>query len=123
MTERPYTLASATLAVQALGWETLREGVRIRELHNAEGLRVALLSYAPGAHVPRHTHTGDEHIFVLEGSQSDERGEYEAGSYVFNPAGSHHAVFSRGGCLVLIHWRGPVAFMDGDADQGVSHGV
>jgi anti-sigma factor ChrR (cupin superfamily) len=45
---------------------------------------------------------------VLEGSQSDEAGEYGAGDVVLNPAGSVHSVWSAGGCVVLIHWTRPV---------------
>lgn len=108
----PYVLATAALDLEAPGWICLREGVRLRELHNSKELRVALLSYIPGAGVPMHRHTGDEHIYVIHGSQSDERGTYHAGSYVFNPAGSSHSVTSTEGCLVLIHWLGPVSFPD-----------
>lgn len=109
---QPRALSSAELSLYAPGWMPLREGVKIRELHNTEGLRIALLSYAAGASVPMHRHTGDEHIFVLEGSQSDEQGDYSAGSYVCNLAGSSHSVISPRGCLVLIQWRGPVAFLE-----------
>ncbi len=92
-------------------WVALRAGVEICELYVADRLRVALLRYAPGARVPRHRHGGDEHIFVLEGAQSDERGIYPPGSYVCNRAGTIHDVFSEHGCLVLIHWLGPVEFL------------
>lgn len=97
---------------EATDWESLREGVRIRRLHRHPhtGYEVALLCYEPGARVPRHHHSGDEHVYVLSGSQQDERGRYPAGSYVFNAAGSRHEVFSEDGCLVLIHWLEPVQF-------------
>lgn len=109
-----YVLTSSDLAQDHSQWEVLRPGVRIRELFMGADLRIALLSYIPGARVPLHVHTGDEHIFVIQGSQSDEHGEYGAGSYVFNPAGSRHWVYSREGCLVLIQWRGPVALVNDD---------
>ncbi len=107
-----YVLAASDLALDGAHWAALRPGVRICELYMGTDLRIALLSYIPGASVPLHVHTGDEHIFVIKGSQSDERGEYPAGSYVFNPTGSRHSVYSREGCLVLIQWRGPVALVD-----------
>lgn len=109
-----YVLTPSHLALDVAHWPVLRPGIRIRELFMGADLRVALLSYIPGASVPLHVHTGDEHIFVIEGSQSDEDGEYPAGSYVFNPAGSRHSVSSRDGCLVLIQWRGPVKIVDDD---------
>ncbi len=101
------------------GWEPLREGVRIRVLHEGDETnpRIALLHYRPGARVPVHRHEGDEHIYVLEGAQADERGHYPAGTYVCNPRGSRHSVHSREGCLVLIYWRGPVVFEDPAADH------
>ncbi|WP_350203807.1 cupin domain-containing protein [Algiphilus sp.] len=93
-------------------WTPLLDGVRMRLLHpgSRNHARVALLRYEAGACVPWHRHSGDEHVYVLEGEQQDERGRYAAGSYVFNPAQSGHSVQSPRGCLVLIHWLGPVVF-------------
>ena len=87
-----------------------RDGVEIAWLREGEP-GVALLRYAPGAAVPRHRHTGLETILVLEGDQSDERGTYPAGALVLNGAGSEHSVWSQGGCVVLIQWERPVAFV------------
>ncbi|AWP24188.1 transcription negative regulator ChrR [Acidiferrobacter sp. SPIII_3] len=112
-----YVLTPSDLAQHSPQWRVLRTGVRIRELFTGTCPRIALLSYAPGARVPLHLHTGDEHIFVIQGSQSDEHGDYEAGSYVFNPAGSRHSVHSREGCVVLIQWQAPVAFVDNDQNE------
>jgi anti-sigma factor ChrR (cupin superfamily) len=39
---------------------------------------------------------------VLEGTFSDEQGDYPAGSYVRNPVGSRHAPFSREGCTIFV---------------------
>lgn len=90
-----------------LNFEPFRDGVEICRLWH--GLpEVALLRYAPGAAVPRHRHLGLETILVLSGSQSDDAGEYKAGSIVFNPAGSEHRVWSNEGCVVLIQWEKPV---------------
>ena len=90
-------------------WSHLRRGLRMRVLYDGvDGYRVALLHYRPGASAPRHLHVGDEHVFILQGSQQDDNGVYGPGSYVFNPAGSVHEVFSPEGCLVLIHWLAPV---------------
>lgn len=91
-----------------------REGVEICEL-NPDDPGLALLRYAPGASVPRHLHTGLETILVLDGVQSDDRGHYPAGSLVLNPEGSVHSVWSEEGCVVLIQWQRPVAFVEDDA--------
>lgn len=96
------------------GWHNLdfqpfREGVEIYNLMAGEPA-VALLRYAPGASVPHHRHIGLETIYVLDGCQSDERGDYDRGSIVLNPPGSSHSVWSRDGCVVLIQWDQPIEF-------------
>ena len=94
------------------GWETLRPGVAVRWICRSEnGTSSAFLRYDPGAEVPLHEHPGFEHIFVVEGSQGDEHGEYGPGSFVINSPGSVHAVHSSGGCTVLIVWTQPVRFL------------
>jgi anti-sigma factor ChrR (cupin superfamily) len=97
------------------GWrdctfEPFRDGVEISHLHRGDA-SAALLRYAPGAGVPSHRHMGLETILVLEGSQSDERGTYDVGTLVFNPAGTVHRVWSDEGCVVLIQWAKPVEFV------------
>jgi anti-sigma factor ChrR (cupin superfamily) len=91
----------------------LQPGVEMRRLfkHMHSGYEVALVRYRAGASVPMHRHVADEHVYVLEGSQRDERGRYPAGSYVFNAAGSSHGVSSDEGCLALVHWLAPVQFI------------
>ena len=108
-----FTGKLAELVLGATGWEPLREGVRaLRMWGDARGgPSVALLSYDAGAQVPRHRHTGFELIYVLSGSQSDERGTYPAGSLVINPEGEEHSVRSEEGCVVLIVWERPVEFV------------
>ena len=47
------------------------------------------MRHAPGSSFERPCHGGGEEILVLEGTFSDELGDYPAGSYLRNPAGSH----------------------------------
>ncbi len=103
----------AILPTTKTTWSPLRDGVDISVLHENKktGYKIALLKYQKGASVPRHLHEGDEHIFVLEGSQSDEKGTYHKGEYVFNKEGTTHRVWSDEGCIVLIHWQKPVKFI------------
>jgi anti-sigma factor ChrR (cupin superfamily) len=99
----------------------LRPGVEILPLYGMaeDGVArsvtepsAALLRYAPGASVPAHNHAGYEHIFVLQGSQRDDHGEYLRGTCVISPPGSHHAVTSEHGCLVLAIWNHSVEMLD-----------
>ncbi|MEG4806245.1 cupin domain-containing protein [Microcoleus sp. F8-D3] len=94
-----------------LAWQPFRDGVEIYRLYgdNQSGSAAALLRYQPGASVPRHAHTGFEHIYVLTGSQTDQNGEYQAGTFVINPPNSNHSVFSQAGCIVLVIWEKPIS--------------
>lgn len=88
-----------------------REGVGIVRLRDHDPV-VAVLRYQPGASVPYHKHTGLETILVLEGTQSDERGDYSAGTLILNPKETAHSVWSESGCTVLIQWESPVQFTE-----------
>jgi anti-sigma factor ChrR (cupin superfamily) len=98
-------------SLDCLPFRPFREGVEILSIREGAPA-VALLRYAPGSGVPRHVHTGLETIYVLEGSQSDERGTYGKGDLVLNAEGTGHSVWSDEGCVVLIQWERPVAFED-----------
>jgi anti-sigma factor ChrR (cupin superfamily) len=100
------------------GWRQLefadfRPGVRIHVLYggSADQASAAVLHYAPGASVPPHEHVGFEHILVLDGAQSDERGTYSAGALVINPPGTRHRVWSEAGCVALLIWERPVRML------------
>src|SRR5436189_1310 len=70
-----------------------------------------LPGYRPGARIPAHVHTGYEHIFIISGSQIDQRGSHVAGTLIINPPGSGHDVHSPEGCTVLAIWERPVQFL------------
>ena len=100
------------------GWKELefgpfRDGVTLHWIKPFEGDQpgVALLKYEAGAVVPRHRHEGLETILVLQGTQSDETGDYGAGTYLVNAAGTEHSVWSDTGCVVLIQWDRPVTIL------------
>jgi anti-sigma factor ChrR (cupin superfamily) len=83
---------------------------RMLERDGDEVARVtSLVRYAPGSHFSRHTHTGGEEFLVLEGTFSDDYGEFPTGTYVRNPIGSAHTPHTKGGCLILVklHWMLP----------------
>jgi anti-sigma factor ChrR (cupin superfamily) len=110
------TLGSLSFDVAALlaggEWRPFRPGIEIQRLYGdpALGKASALLRYRRGASLPRHEHVGYELIWVLEGSQRDERGKYAAGMLIVNAPGSKHAVESPDGCIVLVTWDAPFRF-------------
>jgi len=69
-----------------------------------------LLKYEPGATVPEHIHTGNEHVIILKGKQEDRLGTNEAGTFIVNRTGTRHAIVSEEGCIVLVIYEKPVSF-------------
>jgi len=84
---------------------------RVREpretvLHITAAERVSLVRW-PGKYADsRHNHPHGEEILVLQGDLADEHGYYSAGTWLRQPAGSSHAPFTRGGCVMWVK-RGP----------------
>ena len=73
------------------------------ERESAEsGHTTSFVSYQAGTFFPQHRHSQGEEIYVIEGVFSDENGDYPAGSYIRNPAGSSHSPFSEHGCTLFV---------------------
>lgn len=90
----------------AMPWEdSPMAGVARRKLDRI-GDEVAratsLVKYDPASYFSPHTHSGGEEFFVLEGTFSDEHGDYPAGTYVRNPIGSEHKPHSEKGCVIFV---------------------
>jgi anti-sigma factor ChrR (cupin superfamily) len=100
-----FTQRVVGLAAGAHWTPTPQPGVQRRMLDRTGGevaRATSVVRYAPGAAFQRHVHGGGEEILVLEGTFSDERGDYPAGSYLRNPPGSSHTPFSRDGCVLFV---------------------
>ena len=96
----------AVVDSHALAWSpSPMAGVERRMLDRC-GAEVAratsIVRYAAGSAFERHSHGGGEEILVLEGTFSDELGDYPAGTYLRNPVGSAHAPYSEVGCTILV---------------------
>ena len=77
-------------------------GLQVMGLHTFETQHTALVRWAPQTYFSQHRHYGGEEILVLEGTFSDEHGDYPALSWLRSPHLSMHKPFSRGGCLILV---------------------
>lgn len=100
---------TAVMQGATLRWSPSPEpGVERRYLERV-GAEVALATtivrYRPGARFAAHRHELGEEIFVLEGTFSDQDGNYPAGTYVRNPPGSTHAPYSVDGCVIFVKLR------------------
>ncbi len=76
-----------------------------------QGHVTSLVRFDAGAGFASHNHPSGEEIFVLEGTFSDESGDYPAGSYFRNPEGYSHAPYSKNGCVLMVKLR---QFQQGD---------
>lgn len=70
-----------------------------------KGLVTSLVRFDAGSEFPLHGHPEGEEFLVLEGTFSDEYGDYHAGSFLLNPVGFTHAPFSREGCILFVKLR------------------
>ena len=77
-------------------------GLTVLPLHEYGSEHVALVRWAPSTRFQVHTHWGGEEILVLEGTFSDEYGDYPAGSWLRSPHLSRHQPFSDEGCLIYV---------------------
>lgn len=65
----------------------------------------SIVRYAPGSSFTPHLHGAGEEILVLDGTFSDEHGDYPAGTYLRNPPSSSHAPRSENGCTLFVKLR------------------
>jgi anti-sigma factor ChrR (cupin superfamily) len=98
--------ARVVLRLGDVGWVPSPAAGVERRMLDRVGAEVAratsFVRYAPGSTFPTHLHGGGEEFLVLEGTFSDEFGDYPAGTYVRNPVGSAHAPRSDGGCTIFV---------------------
>jgi anti-sigma factor ChrR (cupin superfamily) len=59
--------------------------------------RAQLTRFEPGASLSMHRHVGDELLYMIEGSITDECGTVSAGSAGYRPNGCVHSVTSKNG--------------------------
>jgi len=96
-----------------LSWTRLSPSFKIATLYNEEGgAQVALTRVKAGAHMPSHTHTGDEITLVLEGAFSDEAGIYRKGDFIQRGANHKHKpiVTKDAECICLTVLDAPIEF-------------
>ncbi len=65
----------------------------------------SIVRYQAGSKFQAHQHELGEEIFVLDGTFSDETGNYRAGTYIMNPPESSHAPYSESGCTLFVKLR------------------
>ena len=102
--------ALVTMATAAMDWQASPSPSvwrkRLEHSGAAESGRVtSVVRYRADSEFPTHDHPDGEEILVLEGTFSDEHGDYPAGTFLLNPDGFSHAPFSRQGCVLFVKLR------------------
>jgi hypothetical protein len=102
--------AVAVVDTGAMEWSPSPSGSvwrkRVHRVGPAESGQVtSVVRYEPESSFPAHDHPEGEEILVLDGTFSDEHGDWPAGTYLLNPEGFRHAPFSREGCRLLVKLR------------------
>lgn len=87
-------------------WTASPSGGVKRKMLDRVGGEVAratsIVHFEAGAKFSEHEHGGGEEFLVLEGTFSDETGDFLAGSYVRNPIDSKHTPHSVNGCTIFV---------------------
>ena len=76
-----------------------------RNDYSEYAISTTLVQFKPNSSFDVHTHDSGEELLVLEGTFSDEHGNYPAGTYIRNPHGTRHSPFSKDGCKLLVKLR------------------
>ncbi|MFT3953249.1 MAG: cupin domain-containing protein [Piscinibacter sp.] len=100
-----------TIAAGDGDWQAFSDGVRIKVLHEQDGVLSYLLKLAPGASLPAHRHPVDEECVVLEGTlRVGTRIEVGPGGYHLAHRGALHATLSSdGGATIFLRGAVPEA--------------
>ena len=93
-------------------WKSVYKGFKVFDLPFKDKDKVKLIKMDPGTSVPLHSHNGKEYILVLEGSFSDEYGEYSVGDLQINDHNiKHHPTANnKNGCICLSITESDVVF-------------
>ena len=98
----PQDRARVVLDTKAGAWLSHAPlGPATQLLHEFGGEVTSLMLFPPGIQLARHVHEVGQELLVLEGTFSDESGDYPKGTWIRFPAGSAHAPFSISGCTLL----------------------
>lgn len=93
-------------------WRKVGGGVRQQILHYDQAGSIRLLSIPPGRAVPDHSHGGLELTLVLQGSFSDETGEFHRGDVEVGDPDLEHTPTAgdQGPCICLAATDAPLRF-------------
>jgi len=95
------TLPTAINSIAMAEWKGIGKISRARLNLDDDERRMSLLHIDKGGAVPAHTHKGFEITLLLQGSFSDEMGEYQRGDFIWLDGEHTHNPISEQGCVCL----------------------
>src|SRR5215218_6313997 len=112
-------VSSRMFDIGELDWAQLAPGVQGKRVwaDPATNRTALFIRFSAGAGLSRHTHRGDELVYVLEGSVADDFGAVTPGNVGYRPDGCTHSVRSPRGATALAVVTGGVA-PEGDVQGG-----
>ena len=98
--------------IDNLKWKSIYKGFREFNLPLKDNDTIKLIKMDPGTSVPLHSHNGKEYILVIDGSFSDEYGEYKKGDMQINDQNiKHHpTACNKNGCVCISITENDVIF-------------
>ena len=98
--------------IDNLKWKSIYKGFREFKLPFKDNDTLKLIQMDPGTSVPLHSHNGKEYILVIDGSFSDEYGEYKKGDMQINDQNiKHHpTACNKNGCVCISITENDVIF-------------
>ena len=98
--------------IDNLKWKSIYKGFREYNLPLKDNDIIKLIKMDPGTSVPLHSHNGKEYILVIDGSFSDEYGEYKKGDMQINDQNiKHHpTACNKNGCVCISITENDVIF-------------
>jgi anti-sigma factor ChrR (cupin superfamily) len=104
------TPLSRIISISDLAWQERQPGMWAKSLwaDPATKRQAVLTRIEAGAKPPLHRHVGDELLYVVEGSLSDDFGTVTAGNMGYRPNGCVHTISTANGATVLAIITGGV---------------
>jgi len=104
--------AMVLMATGEMAWEAtdipgVSQKLLERVIDDEKGRETAIVKVDPGTIFPNDSLAQREEIFVLEGSLSDEHGDYGQYTFILNPAGFTHTLSSKDGAVFYRKLRNP----------------
>lgn len=94
-----FKLPSALNQLQLGDWQTIGSLSRSRVNLDDGSIHSSVLHIDAKGEVPSHTHNGYEITLMLDGSFSDEMGEYHKGDFILLDGEHNHTPYTEDGCI------------------------